>query len=75
MNDYQKELLQNTLEARRREVVEYETNITNYALALERIGDDPDLVQFGELLAELMRTAKIECKKAKIMLDVVESQL
>lgn len=57
------------------EVTEYQVNIDNYAMALDIIGDDPDLQAFKEQLQELLRTTIIEQKKSKIMLEVIKRQL
>ena len=73
--DYKKEILTSALDARVKEVTEYQVNIDNYQLALERIGDDPDLQQFKEQIKGLLQSSVLEQKKAKIMLDVIKSEL
>ena len=75
MNEYQKEILTAALDARSKEVTEYQVNIDNYALAIERIGDDPELQDFRAQLEELLTSSKLEQRKARIMLDVVREQL
>jgi hypothetical protein len=72
---YQKEILASALDARIREVTEYQVNIDNFRLAIERIGDDPELQQFKQQITELMQSSMLEQKKAQIMLEVVQSQL
>lgn len=74
-SDYRQELLQNALQGRIREVVEYEVNITNYKSAIARIGDDPDLQEFKTVLEGLLQSSIVECRKAQLMLDVVADQV
>jgi hypothetical protein len=74
-NTYQKEILTSALDARIREVTEYQVNIDNFRLAIERIGDDPELQQFKEQITGLMQSSILEQKKAQIMLEVIQSQL
>ena len=75
MNDYHREILTSALEARIKEVTEYQVNIDNFRLAIERIGDDPDLQEFKANLQGLLASSILEQRKAQIMLDVVQSQL
>lgn len=75
MNDFVKEMLNTNYEARIREVEEYEFNNENYLLALEEIGDDPDLQEFKQQLIDLLKASTIETKKAKTMLKVLEKRL
>lgn len=75
MNQYHKELLLSAFDARQREVTEYQVNIDNFGMAIERIGDDPDMQDFKEHLKSLLSSSIIEQKKAKIMLSVIEQQL
>jgi hypothetical protein len=72
---YKYEILALAREAREKEVVEYQVNIDNFSLALERIGDDPDLQEFKAQISNLLSSSLVEQKKAKIMLDVILSQL
>jgi muramoyltetrapeptide carboxypeptidase LdcA involved in peptidoglycan recycling len=74
-NTYQKEILANALDARVKEVTEYQVNIDNFRLAIERIGEDPELQQFKEQITDLMHSSILEQKKAQIMLEVIQSQL
>ena len=74
-NDYKNELLTTALDGRIKEVTEYQVNIDNYRFAIERIGDDQDLQPFKTQIAGMMQSSIIEQKKAKIMLDVIKSQL
>ena len=75
MNQYHKELLLSAFDARQREVTEYQVNIDNFGMAIERIGDDPDMQDFKEHLKSLLSSSIVEQKKAKIMLSVIEQQL
>jgi hypothetical protein len=74
------EILAMSLEGREQEVMTYQINIDNYALALEEIGSLPpdernELSDFAEQLRTLLTSEKLEQKKAKIMLAVVKKQL
>ena len=62
-------------DARIQEVENYQINISNYKKAIELAQGDTELQEFVVQLTDLLASAKIECKKAKIMLDVIESQL
>ena len=75
MNDYHREILTSALEARIKDVTEYQVNITNFSLAIERIGDDPELQDFKVNLEGLLASSIIEQRKSQIMLDVIQSQL
>lgn len=73
--NYKTEILATALEGRRREVTEYQVNIDNYRMALERIGDDPDLEPFKAQIEANLAASIREQKKAQIMLDVIEAQV
>lgn len=75
MNQYHKEILLSALEARIKEITEYQVNINNFRLAIEKIGDDADLQEFKNHLSGLLSSSLLEQKKAKIMLSVIEQQL
>ena len=72
--EYRKEILTAALDARIKEVTEYQVNIDNYRLAIERIGDDKDLRQFKEQIQALLASSLLEQRKAQIMLDVIRVQ-
>lgn len=72
---YRQEMLQMALESRVREITEYQVNITNYELAIARIGDDPDMQEFKTLLEGLLQSSLVECRKAQLMHDVVAEQV
>ena len=74
------EILAMSLEAREAEVMNYQINIDNYAIALEEIGNLPpdertDLLTFADQLRTLLTSEKLEQKKAKIMLSVIKKQV
>ena len=75
MNAYQTEILTAAVEAREREVTEYQVNIDNYVLAIEHIGDDPDLQDFKNHLQSLLASSILEQKKAQVLLTVMQAQL
>jgi hypothetical protein len=74
------EILAATTDARIQEVMHYQINIDNYAIALEEIAQmSPDerneLSDFAEQLRSLLKSEKLEQKKAKLMLTVLQKQL
>ncbi len=73
--EYRNEILTSALDARIKEVTEYQVNIDNFRLAIERIGDDPELQEFKAQLEELLASSLFEQRKAQVMLDVIKSQV
>ena len=73
--DYKKEILTAALDARIKEVTEYQVNIDNFRLAIAKIGDDIELQPFKEHLQNLLASSILEQRKAQIMLEVIRSQL
>ena len=74
------EILAMSLEARVAEVMNYQINIDNYAIALEEIGNLPpdersELSAFTDQLRTLLTSEKLEQKKSKIMLSVIKKQV
>jgi hypothetical protein len=74
------EILSAALAARVQEVMHYQINIDNYTLALDEIskmspGERAEMADFTSQLAELLASEKLEQKKAKIMLAVVQRQI
>ena len=74
------EILAMSLDARIQEVMHYQINIDNYAIALEEISqlspeDRNELSEFAEQLRNLLKSEKHEQKKAKLMLAVIQKQL
>ena len=75
MHPYQKEMLEKALEHREKEIIEYQVNIDNFRLAIERIGNDADLAEFKERLKTLLAENTLEQKKSQVILDVIKLQL
>lgn len=73
-HEYRKEILTTALDTRIKEVTEYQVNIDNYRLAIERIGDDEELQPFKQQIQTLLVSSLLEQRKAQIMLDVIRSQ-
>jgi hypothetical protein len=74
------EILRINLDARIQEVMHYQINIDNYTLALENIADmnaddRAELSGFADQLRGLLASEKLEQKKAKVMLMVLQQQL
>jgi len=74
METYRKELLLANLEARRKEVMDYQINIENFQLALKEIENDSSMNEFRQRLEQLLMEHIREHKKASIMLKVLEVQ-
>ena len=74
MDEYRKELLTTSLEARKREVLEYAVNIENFQLALKEVENDPNMAEFKQRLEQLLGEHIREHKKASVMLAVLEAQ-
>ena len=73
--DYKNEILTAALDARIKEVTEYQVNIDNFRLAIAKIGDEPQLQDFKENLQNLLASSILEQRKAQIMLEVIQSQM
>lgn len=74
------EILTSALEAREQEIMHYQINVDNYTIALEKISElsadeRAELSGFTEQLRSLLASEKVEQKKAKIMLAVMQHQL
>jgi len=74
------EILAMSLEARVQEVMHYQINIDNYSIALKKISEMPpseqvELNAFAKQLQELLTSEKLEQKKAKLMLAVIQEQV
>jgi len=74
-SEYRLEILKSSLEGRIREVTEYQVNIDNFTLAIEAVGDDPELAEFRLQLEDLLRSSRLEQRKAQVMLDVIRKQV
>lgn len=75
INEYKLEMLTTSLDARKKEVTEYQVNIDNFRLAIEEIGDDEQLQEFKQQLEGLLASSMLEQRKANIMLTVIQKQL
>ena len=73
-HEYRKEILATALDARIKEVTEYQVNIDNYRLAIEKIGNDEELRPFKQQIQTLLASSLLEQRKAQIMLDVIRNQ-
>ena len=74
------EILVSALEAREQEVMGYQINIDNYTIALEEINklsveEKAELSGFADQLRTFLSSEKLEQKKAKIMLAVIQRQV
>ena len=74
------EIITAALDGRKQEVLGYQINIDNYTRALEKISllsadDRAELSGFTEQLRTLLTSEKLEQKKAKIMLEVLQEQV
>jgi hypothetical protein len=74
------EVLTSSLEAREQEIMYYQINIDNYAIALKKIAELPpseqfELSSFSEQLSTLLASEKLEQKKAKIMMSAIQEQV
>jgi hypothetical protein len=60
-------------------VANYQTNIDNFRLAIEKINaehaDNADMVAFADQLKDLLASSLREQLKEQIMLEVIEQQL
>jgi hypothetical protein len=75
MKEYTKQILTAAKEGREKEVIEYQVNIDNFQRAIVLIGDDPDMQEYKARLADLLKSSKLEQRKAQIMLQVISDQL
>lgn len=77
------QILQENLQMRKEEIMQYQINIDNYTLAIQKIdqehaGDtamDLSMRGFKENLESLLQSSLVEQRKAQIIHDVIESQL
>ena len=73
--EYRYEMLTSSLEARIREVTEYQVNIDNFVMAIELVGDDQELAEFRLQLESMLQSSRLEQRKAQVMLDVIRKQV
>jgi len=76
IESFRMEILTNALEGRRREITEYQVNIDNFRLAIDKISDSEiEMQPFKAHLQTLLQENIIEQRKSQIMLEVIEQQL
>lgn len=72
-------ILRSSVIERRQSVMNYQINIDNFRLAIEKIEAEhskkPHMVKFAEHLKDLMRSSIEEQDKEAIILEVIEQQL
>ena len=72
-------ILKSALESRNDEIENYQINIDNYTLAIEKInaehGDNQPIVEFRDNLSNLLESHKIEQLKSIIIRDVIAEQI
>lgn len=73
------EILKNSLEGRKKDVLYHDINITNYRLAVAKIDSDhagnTDLQPFRDHLESLLASSILEKTKEEIMVSVIEQQI
>lgn len=71
------QILREALNARNNEIMGYQINIDNYSLAIQHINESQDLelTEFCERLKELLKSEKLEQKKAMVIRRVLQQQL
>ncbi len=69
------EVLKQAAAARVEEIAGYQINIDNYELAIPLADADPELVDFASQLRSLLASERLEQKKAKVILKVLEMQI
>lgn len=72
-------ILRSSVIERRQSVMNYQINIDNFRLAIEKIeaehSEKPHMVKFAEHLKDLMRSSIEEQDKEAIILEVIEQQI
>jgi len=73
------QILQEALEPRNDEILNYQINIDNYTRAIDKINtqyvDNPDLIEFRDKLAVEVKNHKTEQLKSIIIRDVIADQI
>lgn len=74
-----KEILKAALDNRNQEIFEYQINIDNYRLAIEKINNEyfanPAMIEFKDRLSKLLEEHLTEQLKSVIIRDVIADQL
>lgn len=71
MNEYKKTMVLENIDARQKEIANYEVNIFNF----QYIHDHSDDEQFKQQVLEGVVSNTIEMNKTKIVLEALEAQL
>lgn len=69
------EILKQAAAARIEEIDGYQINIDNYTLAIPLAEADPELKDFASQLRGLLASERLEQKKARVILSVLEAQI
>ena len=73
------QILQESLEPRNDEILNYQINIDNYTRAIDKINtqyaDNPDLIKFRDKLTTEVKNHKTEQLKSIIIRDVIADQI
>jgi hypothetical protein len=73
------EILESALEVRNDEILGYQINIDNYTRAIDKINaehaNSPDMIDFRDRLADMLKSNKTEQLKAIIIRDVIAEQI
>ncbi len=79
MNKDRMDILFAAAQGRRASVMDYQINIDNFSLAIEKINaehnENPAMLEFAEQLRALLASSLTEQLKERIMLEVIEQQL
>lgn len=74
-NVYRIEMLKKAEADRIKEVTEYQVNIDNYQLAIEKVEGQADMVEFLKVLKGHLSSSLLEQKKSTVILEVIQAQL
>lgn len=69
------DLLVDSLKQREREVFEYQFNIDNFKIIVEKIGDNPKMQEYKEQVLGLLEGHTLEQCKAQLVLDTILDRL
>jgi hypothetical protein len=79
LEDERLEILRAAAADRRKGFTNYQINIDNFRLAIEKVekehADKPHMVDFAEHLKSLLQSSLAEQDKERVMLEVIEQQL
>lgn len=72
---YRIEILKKAESDRIKEVTEYQINIDNYRLAIEKVEGQADMAEFVKVLKGHLSSSLLEQKKSTVILEVIQAQL